>query len=130
MAIYPMKSGPVAVASALFLPLAMAAPGFAQNAAAGGALFKQRCQVCHIVTPGKPALMAPNLAGVAGRRAGSTAFAYSAALKSSKLVWDRKTLDSFLLSPMTKVPGTRMAVSVSDAKQRADIVAYLSTLKP
>lgn len=105
---------------------ATAAPAFAQDAAAGGADFKQRCQTCHA---GPPNAIAPNLAGVVGRKAASTSFTYSSALKASGLTWSPATLDRFLASPAKTVPGTRMLVSTPDAKQRANLIAYLATLK-
>lgn len=113
-------------ASLLFL---LTAPASAQNANAGSAIFRQRCQTCHSVTPGQKALLGPNLSGLSGRKAASSAFAYSSALKASGLTWDKATLDRFLSAPMKVVPGTRMVVSIADAKQRGDIIAYLSGLK-
>lgn len=109
--------------------LAAAAPAVAQDAAAGAAFFKQRCQTCHTVTPGQAPGLAPNLFGVVGRKAASTTFNYSTALKASGLTWDTATLDKFLTSPMKLVPGTRMLIPVSDPKQRADLIAYLASLK-
>ena len=117
------------LALGLAVSLLMAAPAYAQNAPAGAMLFKQRCQMCHSVTPGQKAMLGPNLAGLAGRKAASTAYAYSDALKKSALTWDAATLDKFLAGPSKLVPGTRMVISVADAKQRADLTAYLSTLK-
>jgi len=38
-------------------------------------------------------------------------------------------LDRFLTGPATLVPGTTMPISVSDAGDRADLIAYLSTLQ-
>ncbi len=105
---------------------APAAPAMAQVASNGAALFKQRCQSCHTVTD-KAGLMGPSLAGVVGRKAASTAFSYSPALKSANLTWDKATLDKFITAPMKMVPGTRMVISVPDAKQRADLIAYFST---
>lgn len=117
-------------AGAVLLSITLSAtPALAQDAAAGGAQFKARCGACHSIVPGQKAMLAPNLSGLAGRKAGSTAFTYSPALKASGLSWDKATLDKFLAAPMKAVPGTRMVISVPDAKQRADIVAYLSTLK-
>ncbi|MET0238765.1 MAG: c-type cytochrome [Sphingobium sp.] len=121
----PARSLATMLLSGLLLPL----PAFAQDAAAGGALFKGRCQACHVVTAGQKPTLGPNLSGLAGRKAGSTAFNYSPALKASGLKWDKPTLDRFLTAPMKAVPGTRMVIAVPDAKQRADIVAYLSSLK-
>ncbi|RJF92956.1 c-type cytochrome [Sphingomonas cavernae] len=92
---------------------------------AGMALFKQRCQNCHSLKPGAPAPLGPNLAGVVGRRAGSTDFRYSPALKSSGLVWNPANLDRYLASPTKAVPGTRMVISVPDAKQRGELIRYL-----
>ncbi|MBB3479553.1 cytochrome c [Novosphingobium sp. SG754] len=101
----------------------------AQDAAAGGAVFKQRCAMCHSTTPdGRPGV-GPNLNNIGKRAAGSTTFAYSAALKSAKIKWDAKTLDTFLTAPGRMVPGTRMVVSLPDDRQRANVVAYLMTLK-
>lgn len=106
-----------------------ATPALAQDATAGAALFRQRCGACHVVAAGARPTIAPNLFGVGGRRAGSTTFNYSTALKGSNLSWDRATLDRFLSGPMKLVPGTRMVVSIPDARQRADVVAYLMSLK-
>lgn len=116
--------------AALLLPIASGAAQ-AQDASAGGTLFRQRCQTCHSVKPGQAASgLGPNLAGVVGRKAAGTGFTYSTALKNSGLVWDQATLDSFLTAPMKKVPGTRMVVSVPDARQRADLRAFLAQQKP
>jgi cytochrome c len=113
-----------------FAILALAAgPALAQDAAAGAAVFKQRCDTCHSAPPGQPHGIGPNLAGVVGRKAGATSFNYSQALKTSGLVWDKATLDRFLSGPGKAVPGTRMLVSVPDPKQRADLIAYLGGLK-
>ena len=118
--ILPLSAaGLLAMASAL--PAAPAAP-----ALDGAALFRQRCAGCHTVTPGARAVMAPNLSGLVGRKAASTSFAYSPALKASKLVWNRANLDRYLTAPNKLVPGTRMVIAVSDAKQRAAILDFLA----
>jgi cytochrome c len=75
---------------------------------------------------GQPARVGPNLAGVVGRKAASTAFNYSPALKASGLTWTRANLDRFLTGPARMVPGTRMSVVMSDAAQRAAVIQYLS----
>ena len=108
---------------------AAASPAMAQNAAAGAVVFQQRCQVCHAAPQGQPHGIGPNLAGVVGRKAASTAFPYTDALKASGLTWDKATLDRFLTAPGKLVPGTRMFVSVADPKERGDLVAYLASLK-
>ena len=92
----------------------------------GELLFRQRCAACHTVVPGRPSMTGPNLAGVAGRKAGTAAFAYSPALKASNLTWNRANLDRFLTAPARMVPGTRMVISVTNPAQRAAIIQYLS----
>ena len=53
-------------------------------------------------------------------------FTYSPAMKRSKIVWNAGTLDGFLASPLTYVPGTAMGYAgVADAEERADLIAYL-----
>jgi cytochrome c len=54
---------------------------------------------------------------------------YSDALKSSHLVWGDDTLDRWLADPEKAVPGQRMFVNVPDAKERADLIAYLKQAK-
>ena len=108
---------------------AAAAPALAQDAAAGQAIYKQRCSTCHTAPPGQPHGIGPNLAGVVGRKAASTSFSYSDALKASGLTWDKATLDRFLSGPSKLVPGTRMVVSVADPKDRGALIAYLAGQK-
>ena len=65
-----------------------------------------------------------------GRKAATSPhFNYTQALKDSGLVWNAATLDHFLTSPMTAVPGTTMPMPVPDANTRADLIAYLATLR-
>ena len=52
-------------------------------------------------------------------------FAYSDALRSSRLVWTEEALDHWLADPEKAAPGQRMGVNVPDAKERADLIAYL-----
>lgn len=99
------------------------------RAASGAALFASKCQICHsVAAKGAPALLAPNLRGLVGRKAASSAFpSYSAALKKSGLTWTSANLDTFLAAPGKLVPGTRMVIGVPDARQRADLIAWLAT---
>jgi cytochrome c len=59
----------------------------------GRQIFQQRCAVCH--TTGERAAQGPGLGGIVGRRAASTRFGYSPALRDANLTWDRRTLDRF-----------------------------------
>lgn len=108
--------------------IAAAAPGSAPSQQAahakGGTLFKQRCAMCHTIA-GSGGKLGPDLTGVVGRKAGSTAYGYSAALRSSKIVWDVAALDTFLAAPSKAIPGTRMAIAISDPQDRQAIVSYL-----
>jgi cytochrome c len=94
----------------------------------GSAVFRQRCQACHTLTPGKAAI-GPSLAGVVGRKAASTDFNYSPALKRSGLTWKRDMLDRYLTAPSKLVPGTRMTVSLPDKAQRTALITYLERAK-
>lgn len=99
-------------------------------ASEGMALFEAQCSICHATAKNQPSMLAPNLFGVVGRKAGSAeGFAYSAALKDSSEVWSTETLNTFLTAPSTVIPGTRMTVAVPDDEHRAEIIAYLATLK-
>jgi glucose/arabinose dehydrogenase len=71
----------------------------------------------------------PNLVGVLGRHAATGSnFNYTKALSDSGLTWDAATLERFLASPPTTVPGTTMPVPVPKADDRLNVIAYLSTL--
>jgi cytochrome c len=100
------------------------------SAAAGQDLFKHKCGSCHSVEAGKNRV-GPSLAGVVGRKSASIeTYSYSAAMRSSGLTWDPATLDTYLTNPRAKVPGTKMTfVGLPQANDRADIIAYLNTLK-
>jgi glucose/arabinose dehydrogenase/cytochrome c2 len=94
----------------------------------GRRIFEQRCAVCH--TTGEHAAQGPGLAGVVGRKAASTPFGYSRALRDADLTWDRATLDRFLAAPAQLVPGTTMPIAVPDQAERRVVLEYLATLVP
>ncbi len=57
-------------------------------------------------------------------------FDYSNAMKKSDIVWDAKILDAYLESPQKVVPANRMPYAgLTNSTDRADLVAYLATLK-
>ncbi len=110
------------------------ATGAAGDAEVGKRTFNRTCRVCHQVEAGAGSSLGPNLAGLADHAAlVDSTYTYSDALKAAAgkgLVWDSTTLDRFLSGPAKMIPGSRMPLSVADATQRGDIVAYLGTLKP
>ena len=100
----------------------------------GKAFFQQSCAICHADTVGSGnaeiVKQGPSLVGILNRHAGSASnFNYTDALRNSGLTWDAPTLDRFLTSPATVVPGTTMPISVPNADDRLNVIAYLSTLK-
>jgi len=98
----------------------------------GKTIFAQRCGICHSVStePGGP-IVGPSMVGLVGRKAASVKdfTMYSPALKKYGVTWNAKTLDTFLVNPMTVVPGTTMPMMLPDPKERGDVVGYLLTLK-
>ena len=102
------------------------------DAVNGKALFENSgCPACHGVTKEDNAKVGPNLVGVVGRKAGTTQslLGPSENMKKYGVTWSAETLDEFLVNPNAKVPGTAMAGILVDPQQRADVIAYLSTLK-
>src|ERR1700761_1742525 len=99
--------------------------------AAGKTAFRQQCTLCHTAEPDdNGGAQGPSLIGVFGRPAASSgSFGYTKALQDSHLTWDQATLDRFLASPSAAVPGTAMPVSLADPKTRANVVAYLQSVK-
>jgi PQQ-dependent dehydrogenase (methanol/ethanol family) len=96
---------------------------------AGQEIYQAQCSACHSNQPGVNGI-GPSLAGVSGRKAGSLAgFHYTPAISGSGLTWDAKTFIQFLADPTKLVPGTAMTVMVPDEMGRANLFAYLSTLK-
>jgi len=97
----------------------------------GKATFNIMCAVCHSVQKTGGAVEGPNLLGLVGRQAGThPGFGkYSNAIKASNLIWNVDALDRFLSNPMQTVPGTIMPMLIADDKTRADVIAYLATLK-
>lgn len=111
----------------LSLSSAWFATAHADNAAVlkrGEAVY-ERCAGCHSIEANRTG---PQHCGLFGRRAGTAPGYdnYSPALRNSKIIWNEKTLDTFLTQPMKAVPGTSMGYAgISDAGERADLIAWL-----
>ena len=112
----------------LVLAGALANPGYAQDAEHGKDIFKA-CAACHATDQANR--VGPGVGGIIGRKAGTApGFGYSNAMKKSGIVWEAKILDAYLESPQKVVPGNRMPYAgLKDPTDRADLVAYLATLK-
>jgi glucose/arabinose dehydrogenase/cytochrome c2 len=118
--------------AALVLALvSCAASAFGADANAGKTFFRAQCALCHSAEPNdNGGAQGPSLNGVLGRHAASGAdFSYTPAMKSSNLTWDAATLDRFLASPTTVVPGSAMVIPVPKKDDRDNILAYFTALK-
>ena len=119
------------IVMALLLAVTLPACTKAQDVARGQVYFRENCSLCHDDSSNKASFQGPPLYGVVGRKAGSTDFGYSAAMKSagaSGKVWNADALNAFLADPQKSVPGTQMPVKVDDPKARKDVIAYLASL--
>ncbi len=108
--------------------LAAAPAALAQSAAQGAAVYQDRCVSCHALNG---VGQGPSLVGIVGRKAGTLPGygGYSDALKASGLMWTQANIDRFLQGPTKLVPGTAMRAMVANSGDRADLIAYLATLK-
>ena len=122
-----MRLFAIAALAAAVLPGGVAS---AADAEAGARVFRTQCGACHVVEAGKNRV-GPSMAGIVGRVSGTVeGFRYSAANKDAKLTWTPEVLDKYLVNPRATIPGTTMAyVGLKNATQRADLIAYLETLK-
>lgn len=118
-----LKHSLMLLAVAQFAAPALAAP----DATRGQALYQARCAACHSADFNG---VGPAHRGVFGRLAGTAkGFGnYSPALKASGVTWTEGNLDRWLANPEALVPGQAMGISLPDASERADVIAFLRTL--
>lgn len=129
MAKPPNAAALICLVIAFALSLAGGASAKGGDAQAGKAAFEQ-CAACHSPDPGVT-IVGPSLHGVVGSPTASVnGFSYSDALQNLHTVWTVDKLQAFLADPQGFAPGTYMGFpGVKDAKARADLIAYLATLK-
>ena len=122
----------LSIAICLLVAGVAGSPGQARAADAEGGerIFKAQCGACHAVEAGRNRI-GPSMFGIVGRPSGTVeGFRYSAANKNAGLTWDTATLDRYLINPRETIPGTSMTYAgLRNEAQRADMVAYLGTLK-
>lgn len=125
MTAFALVTGSVAMAAPTALDVTDGGKPLTGDAEHGKAVFN-RCAACHSIKAGENRV-GPTLNGVIGRTAGTVAgYTYSAANKTSGIVWSEQKIFDYLLKPAATVPGTKMAFpGLPAAQDRADVVAYL-----
>ena len=114
--------------AALSIVVPPAAAGSSGDPARGRILYESRCGGCHSLDANRTG---PRHRGVVGAAVASVpGFDYSPALRRVGGTWTADRLDTWLQGPQRLAPGSRMYLSVHDAGQRADIIAYLSSMSP
>lgn len=92
-----------------------------------GERIAMQCKACHTLHRDGVNMVGPNLFGVFGRPAASTArFDYSAALRDAGISWSPAALDAWLANPARFLPGNRMPFAgIRNKADRDDLIAYL-----
>ena len=128
----------VSLCTAAWIIIGPCSVAFADDAVSGEAVFKKYCIACHAPPQLDKNMRGPSLHGVVGRHIGiAPGYGYSAADKSSNIVWTESELDTYLTNPRAAVPshathpggpgvGTNMTfVGIKDAAERKAVIAYL-----
>lgn len=100
------------------------------DAKEGAKLFKAKCASCHSVDQGGPTKQGPNLYGIMGKSAATSAgFKFTEKLKNAKIVWDNESMFQWMTNPKAMVKGTSMAFpGFKKETDRAHLVSFLNTL--
>lgn len=109
------------------------APFMAKADIKAGEALSKKCSACHTFDKGGRNGVGPNQWGLVGNHfAHKDDYTYSAALSGLKgsRHWDAQTLSDFLTNPKKYIPGNKMSFAgIKDPQERANLIAYLSTLK-
>jgi cytochrome c len=105
-------------------------PAIAQDLEAGERSFR-KCLPCHAVGEDARHKIGPLLNGLDGRKSGTIeGYNYSEANKKAEIIWSEATFKDYIVNPMAKVPGTKMAFAgIKNEKEIADLWAYLKQFK-
>ena len=92
-----------------------------------GSIAFIRCRSCHTLEKDGPHLTGPNLHGLIGAQAGvKPGYVFSEPVKSSDVVWNEETLDTWIENPAALIEGSRMVFAgLPSAEDRAALIAYL-----
>jgi cytochrome c len=96
----------------------------------GAIIYQDACGQCHQLNPGLNK-KGPQLMNIYGAPAAKlTDYTYSEGLAASGWVWDAETLDTYIADAEKAMPDSKMLSDpMPDAKERTDVIAYLSTLR-
>lgn len=102
----------------------------AQDLAAGEQSFR-KCLPCHSVGPDARNKIGPILNGLDGRKSGTIeGYNYSEANKKAEIVWADATFKGYIVAPMARIPGTKMAFAgIKNETEIANLWAYLKQFK-
>ena len=100
--------------------------------AMNGAMIVERCGACHDWTKGGPNKIGPNLWGITEEAMAEVpGYQFSAAMEAHKgEKWDPEKFNEWLWKPQALIKGTKMTFAgIPKGQDRADVIAYLETLK-
>lgn len=126
-----MRKNIFLMSASLLLGLLSQGACAAGDAKKGADVFAEECSDCHSIVPGKNK-KGPEMFAVVGRKAAAVAdFAgYSDSMKQSGITWTTDKIDAYIAQPRKIVPAGKMKYDgLEDAGARANVIAYLSTLK-
>lgn len=131
------------IASAAIAGFMIASPAFAADGdvAKGEKAYKTKCKSCHSIKANVKRV-GPSLFAVLGRKCGTAAKTrfskgYKAACEAKPFAWDEALVNEYIEAPakfMSKMAGKKVsspmrAVKIKKEKRRANIIAFLKTLK-
>jgi cytochrome c len=107
-------------------------PLLAKADPAKGEQIAKVCLACHTFTKGGANKIGPNLWDITQEAMAEVPnYTFSSAMQAHKgEKWDADKLNQWLWKPQSLIKGTKMTFAgIPDAQKRADVIAYLLTLK-